>query len=408
MNKFVVIVVLVSVGLACIIGCTSTEHKTQNIPPTESTKKPQYSIQTEKAESNQNPAQDIQTAVPEPNHPAESKQEPNHPAESKQEPNHPAEAKQEPNHPAEAKQEPNHPAESKQEPNEPVIIKTEPDEPNEPQISKADPNEPDDSNFPPQVDFHEKCAPILTTYVDTTGMVDYPNLKRRRVELRDLLQEFKNLDQNKYKSWPREDKIAFWINAYNIQLLNIIIENYPIESDPFSRIFKWPPDSVRYIDRKLSGIEKQKFNIMNEEFTLERIERRFFHEQFNEPKAFLALFHGGLSGPSLLNKPYYGKTLYQQLEEQIKKTLLHSESFTIDSDKHIVYLHSILQPESWYGNYFLDKYKIEKWFKDQTPEVRAVINFLTEYLTEQQVNYLKFENYTVKFSPYNWRLNERR
>lgn len=368
MNKFIVIAILASIGLACIIGCSSTGHETQSIPPAESTKRPPDDIQHNKVDPNKIPVQKTQTAVLEPNKPVEAKQEPN----------------------------------------ELLIIKTEPNEPNESKISKADQNEPNDSNLPLQVDFHEKCAHILTTYVDIAGFVNYQNLKRKRIELKDLLQEFKKLSADEYKSWPKEDKIAFWINAYNIQLLNIIIENYPIESDAFTRFFLWHPDSVRYIDRKVGGIEKQKFVVMNEEFTLELIERRFFHEQFNEPKAFFALFHGGLSGPPLLNKPYYGKTLYQQLENQIKRTLSYSQSFTINTDKRAVYLHAMLQPTSWYGRYFLDKYKTVKWFKDQTPEVRAVLNFLTEYLTEQQVNYLKLRNYTVKFSAYDWKLNERK
>lgn len=369
MNKFVVIAMVASIGLACFIGCKSASRETQSIPLAENSERPENSNQPQENDVNKVPDPNVQTGTVEPNLPVQTKQEPNE--------------------------------------NEILIIKQEPNEPNELQFSKADHNEPNDSNLPPQVDFHEKCAHILNTYVDIAGMVDYQDLKRRRIELRDLLQEFRELDSNKYESWPKEDKIAFWINAYNTQLLNIIIENYPIESDAFTRFFLWHPDSVRYIDRKLGGIEKQKFNIMNEEFTLERIERRLY-EQFNEPKAFFALFHGGMSGPPLLNKPYYGKTLYQQLENQIKRTLASSSSFSINIDKHIVYLNAILQPTSWYGHYFLDKYKTDKWFKDQTPEVRAVLNFLTEYLTEQQVNYLKFQNYTIKFSPYDWILNEKK
>jgi len=368
MNKFIFIAVFALIGLACIISCSSSEHKTQSVPRAENTKRQPDNVQHNQVDPDNTPAQKTQTAVPEPNQPVEAKQEPN----------------------------------------EPLIIKIEPNETNEPQISKTGRNEPNDSNFPPPADFHEKCAPILTTYVDVAGFVDYQNLKRKRIELRDLLQEFRGLGRDEYESWPKEDKIAFWINAYNTQLLNIIIENYPIESDALTRFFLWHPESVRYIDRKVGGIEKQKFIIMNEEFTLERIERRFLHERFNEPKAFFALFHGGRSGPPLLNKPYYGKTLYQQLENQIKRTLSSSSSFSINTDKNVIYLHPILHPTSWYGRYFLDKYKTDKWFKDQTAEVGAVLNFLTGYLTEQQVNYLKLQNYTVKFSTYDWILNDRK
>lgn len=367
MYKHITLIILASFSLAYISGCTPTQQDTEGTQQPENIKPPENNSRPDKSEPNEITVQNIQNIIPEPDYSQTVINEPNKTQNTK----------------------------------------TEPNEPNEPLITKIEPNEPNGVNLSPKVTFHDKCAYILKTYVDRLGMVDYKALKRKRNELGKLINEFADLDPNEYKSWPNEDKIAFWINAYNIQMLNIIIENYPIESDAWTRFFYWPPDSVRYINRKVGGIEKQKFEIMNEVFTLNEIEERFLYKQFNEPKAFFALFHGGLSGPSLLNKPYYGKTLYKQLEKQIKKTLSDPEGFKINPEKQTVSLHATLQ-STWYGKYFVDIYKTDARFKDQIPAVRAVLNFLTNYLAEQQISYLELQNYSVRFPNYNWSLNERK
>ena len=78
--------------------------------------------------------------------------------------------------------------------------------------------EPNRVEIIPEVSFHDKCADILKNHVDDKGMVDYKILDRKKLELKNLLDKFNNLDPNEYNSWPKEDKIAFWINAYNIQI----------------------------------------------------------------------------------------------------------------------------------------------------------------------------------------------
>jgi hypothetical protein len=256
----------------------------------------------------------------------------------------------------------------------------------------------------PTVSFHDKCAGILENYVDDKGMVDYKTLKRKKLELNQLLDEFAKLDPDEYNSWPREDKIAFWLNAYNIKMLEIIVDNYPIESSRILRIF-WPPDSIRHIDRSIGGISRQKLIVMDEQFTLTEIEQRFFHREFNEPRVFLAISHASLSSPPLRNEPYYGRKLYKQLDDQAKRFLSSPLAFRIDRKKQIVYLSAIFQ-STWHGGEFISKYGTDKKFKDQQPDVRAVLNFVTNYISEQDVSFLEVENYSIKYTSYDWRLNE--
>jgi hypothetical protein len=252
----------------------------------------------------------------------------------------------------------------------------------------------------PTVSFHDKCAGILENYVDDNGMVDYKVLSRRKTELSRLLNEFAQLDPDEYSSWSKEDKIAFWINAYNIKMLEIITNNYPIESSRILRIF-WPPDSIRHI----KGIwDEYKFIVMDEEFTLKEVERRFFRREFDEPRAFLAISYASRSSPPLRNEPYYGRTLYEQLDDQAEKFLSKPLAFRVDRQERIVCLSAVFQP-NWFGKEFISKYGTDKKFKDHPQAVRAVLSFAANYISRQDVAFLEVENYSIKYINYNWRLN---
>jgi len=309
---------------------------------------------------------------------------------------------------------------SKPEPNEVMPNEIEPNEvepkqvePNEVEPKQVEPNEtepnevePNEVESAPEVSFHDKCAGILSKFVDDNGMADYRTLKLKRQELKALLTEFEKLDPNEYKRWPKEDKIAFWLNAYNIQMLNIIVQNYPIKLSRWDLLrFWWPATSIRYIDKKIGGISRQKFYIMNEEFTLSGVERRFFRKEFDEPRVFFAISHASLSSPPLRNEPYDGQKLHEQLEDQVKKFLSSTLAFRIDREDKRVYLSAILQP-SWYGKEFINKYSTNKKFKDQQPATRAVLNFLTNYISEQDISFLELEYYSIKYINYDWRLND--
>jgi hypothetical protein len=232
-------------------------------------------------------------------------------------------------------------------------------------------------------------------------MVDYKALKRKKLELNQLLDEFAKLDPNVYNSWPKEDKIAFWLNAYNIKMLKIIVDNYPIESQRMLRVL-WGPDSIRHI----KGIwDKYKFIVMNEEFTLKEIEQRFFHKEFDDPRIFFAISYASLSSPPLRNEPYYGYRLYEQLDDQANKFLSSPLAFKIDREKRIVYLSAILNP-NWCGKEFISKYGTDKKFKDQPPPLRAVLNFAANYISKQDLSFLERESYSIQYMAYNWTLND--
>ncbi len=267
----------------------------------------------------------------------------------------------------------------------------------------VNPVEPNAVETVAKVSFHNKCAEILSEYVYADGMVDYAGLRRQRLRLKKLLGEFDVLDPNEYKSWPREDQIAFWINAYNIQMLNVIVENYPIKAPRWTSII-WGPYSILHI----RGIwTDYKFMVMDEEFTLSAIEQQFFRKEFKEPRVFLALTRASFSSPVLRNEPYYGYKLDKQLDEQCKKFLSSTHGFKIDRAGQTVYLSAIFESKpTWYGSEFLEKYGTDKKFKDQESATGAVLNFIGRYIPQGSVSYLEVGNYSVKYMKYDWTLND--
>jgi hypothetical protein len=256
------------------------------------------------------------------------------------------------------------------------------------------------------VSFNNVFSEIFEKYVDEEGMVDYKQLKRERRKVRQVLLKCRRLKRAEYDGWPEDEKKAFWLNVYNVKLLEIISDNYPIEPLRLFMIF-WPPDSIRHIDKRLEGIDKQKFIVMEEEFTLREIEKRFFRGEFAEPILFIGLARATVAGPPFRNEAYFGHKLYEQLDEQVRKFLLNPEAFRIDRDKKIVYLSAIFRPR-WFGNEFVSKYNTNKKFKDMDSVSRSVLNFASGYISKSDLDFIELESYSVSYINYDWRLNDRR
>jgi len=292
-----------------------------------------------------------------------------------------------------------------------VVGKQETVEPNE---TTAGVGEPDaatpDANDNPQSEIRNpKSAPpaasayadLLQSDVREDGSVEHSSLRRRRLELKQMLMELSELDPNRYAGWSNDEKLAFWINTYNLKLLEIIARNYPIQSSWWLRL-TWPPSDIRHIP----GIwTDYKFIVMGEEFTLAEVERRFFHRTFNDPRAYLAISYACRSGPPLRRTPYEGERLARQLDEQVKAFLASGRGLRIDRRAMVVHLSAIFKP-TWRGKEFVARYGTDKKFKDRDPETRAVLSFISGYLSREDAYFLETENYTIEYTNFDWRLND--
>ena len=69
---------------------------------------------------------------------------------------------------------------------------------------------------------------FLKKYVSTSGDVDYKSIKANKKELEAITKTFSATSV--LTSWSTNDQLAFWINAYNVFTIDLIVNHYPIKS----------------------------------------------------------------------------------------------------------------------------------------------------------------------------------
>ncbi|MHC4242899.1 MAG: DUF547 domain-containing protein [Planctomycetota bacterium] len=246
---------------------------------------------------------------------------------------------------------------------------------------------------------YDDYAAVLKDHVDDKGMVDYKKLKAAPQRLNTLITAMSKVDQKSYERWNKEEKIALWLNAYNAFTLKALIDNYPIKSSFFrSRIY--PKNSIRQIP----GVwNKIKFNVMGRDLTLGHIEHEILRKKFNEPRIHMAIVCAAMGCPPLLNKPYTGQRLNEQLDERSRRFITNPAKFKIDRNAGVVYLSPIFK---WFKGDFVNKYAPDKNISNNGKEVSAVLNFIAGRLEKPDREYLLAGDFKIKYLKYDWSLNE--
>jgi hypothetical protein len=233
---------------------------------------------------------------------------------------------------------------------------------------------------------YDDYAQILTQYVNNQGEVNYQALKQNRQPLDNFHQLVSTLSPNVYESWTENEKIAFWINIYNSLTLEALIDHYPTKSI-----------------RDIPGVWKRlKFPIMGQELTLDQIEHEILRKQFDEPRIHMGLVCASIGCPLLRQEPFIGNQLDQQLNEQTVQFLALDRNFKVDKNQNKVYLSSIFK---WFGEDFESKFAAQNQFTGQEKE-RAVLNFVSQYLSEENKAYLTQGDYQISYLDYDWSLND--
>jgi len=189
----------------------------------------------------------------------------------------------------------------------------------------------------------------LKSHVDEGGMVNYKALKAEPQQLEAFLYALGVLDPHVYEEWKSEQKIAFWINAYNACTLKAIVDHYPIKPN-WRLSLIYPKNSIRQIP----GVwDKLKFIVMGKPITLNGMEHEILRKQFNEPRMHMALVCAAIGCPPLRNESYVGERLDGQLDDQARRFLRDPQKLRIDPSKGALHMSPIFK---WFGADFLKKY----------------------------------------------------
>jgi len=210
--------------------------------------------------------------------------------------------------------------------------------------------------------FFKDADTFLKTYVQN-GRVDYGAIKTNAIiDLNSLINFIAT------NSYDESIEKAYLINAYNLSVINEIVGAYPISS---------PMDVPGFFDNKTTIINGKLHS-------LNAIENDILRKKYKEPRFHFVLVCGAIGCPPITNFAYFPATLDAQLEVQTKKALNDDNFIHQENENKAIYLSEIF---NWYTSDFGKKYK-------------DVIAYINTY----KLN--KFNpDFKVKFSKYNWTLN---
>jgi hypothetical protein len=232
------------------------------------------------------------------------------------------------------------------------------------------------------------------------GLVDYKGLKANPQELQRYLDDLASLKESEYAPWSREDKIAFWINAYNALTIKAVVDNYPIQPS-FPASLRFPKKSIRQIP----GVwDELRFVVMSRRMTLNDIEHETLRKKFQEPRVHMALVCASIGCPVLRGEAYTGSNLERQLKEQTRAFLATPSKFRAEPDARHVFLSPIFK---WFGQDFVASDLPAQGFEGRAASERAVLNFISRHIDEKTVDFLRNGKYAVKYLDYDWSLNEK-
>jgi len=204
---------------------------------------------------------------------------------------------------------------------------------------------------------------LLQKHVTKDGIVNYKGFKTDRTELQKYitsLSEYMPLE-----TWSKEEKLAYWINAYNALTIDLILRNYPLKS---IKDIKTP-------------WEQRLWKLGEKWYNLNEIEHQILRKM-DEPRIHFAIVCASYSCPKLLNKAYTAKNLEAQLTEATRNFLKDPERNNLTENN-------------------INLSKIFKWFAKDFKTNGSLIDFLNTY---SDITIVK--NAKKSYKDYNWDLNE--
>ena len=232
---------------------------------------------------------------------------------------------------------------------------------------------------PPQ-DLYATWDRLLSTYVDSEGLVDYAGLKDR--DLAAFESFMRTLAETDPASFATEaERMAFWINAYNAVVMWQVVERYPL-------------DSVRDVGSLwglIGGFFKQEYPIAGGDMSADDIEHATLRAQFDDERVHWALVCAAFGCPRLLDRAYRAETLDETLRAQSYEFLAQPRGLQIDRGSETLYLSS----------YF-------DWYADDFQKVAGdVIDYVLRYANEADATWIREhrDSMRVRIMDYDWALN---
>ena len=218
---------------------------------------------------------------------------------------------------------------------------------------------------------HQRFGVLLKKY-NQEGHVDYAGFKSDETRLDAYLEGLAKIDP---ESLPREERFAFYINAYNAWTIKLILSGYPGVT------------SIKKLGSLFKSPWKKKFvRIGGRLTTLDHIEHDILRPEFKDPRIHFAVNCASRGCPPLYQDVFVGSQLERQLNEVTRNFINNSEYNRLEGNT--LYVSSIF-----------------KWFSEDFSD--DIIGFFQKYATgelKRDINTRK-SSLKIKYLDYDWSLH---
>ncbi len=213
--------------------------------------------------------------------------------------------------------------------------------------------------------------------------MDYKALKAKdAAALAGLRQRLAEVDP---AALSRNDRLAYWINLYNISVVSTVVEHYPVASirdistDPIIRlnVFKKPTVKTRAGAISLNDIENSKIR-----------------EGFKDPRIHFSINCAAESCPPIRSEAYEGARIAEQLDDQARKFLNGPHGVHLEKDGGDLTVHTT-KVMDWFGEDF------DKWGGGR-------LAFIEKYVSPDKRAQIEKAGANAKlaYDDYSWKLND--
>jgi len=210
---------------------------------------------------------------------------------------------------------------------------------------------------------HTPWNSLLKQNVTAVGNVNYEGFRKNRSLLLAYIDMLgKNLPSD---SWTKEEKLAYWMNAYNAMTVDLILRNQPLKSikdikDPW---------------------EQRYWKLGAKYYNLDEIEHQILRKM-EDPRIHFGINCASFSCPPLLNIAFTSEKVNDQLDFLARRFINDPTRNTITADS-------------------VEISKIFDWFSKDFKQNGSVIDYLNTY-SETKIN----NNTRIRYKDYDWILNK--
>jgi len=236
---------------------------------------------------------------------------------------------------------------------------------------------------------HSTWDRFLKQFVNERGEVNYQAVKADPSLLNQYLEALADVPlKTMAETWPREEKLAMWLNAYHAGVVRAIVDHYPVRSI-----------------NDIPGVwEMAAVRIGGASYSLNTVRSEKLMRAFRDEKIQVSLYCGAVSCPRLQREAFTGPRVEGQLFLSTVEFVNNADYVEVIPGQKKIQLSRIFK---WYAGDFKLDFGAPITELKITTEQQSVLSFLAFYLRDAaKVEYLEGDQYKVKYMPFNWALNE--